>query len=60
MIRKGVDPYEYMDSWKKFEETSLPQKDTFYSKLNKKGISYQDYEHAQQVWKTMEKKALVL
>ena len=26
MIRKGVYPYEYMDGWKKFEETSLPLK----------------------------------
>ena len=50
MRRKGVYPYEYMDGWKKFEETSLPPKDAFYSRLNMKGISDQDYEHAQQVW----------
>ena len=53
---KGVYPYEYMDRWKKFKETSLPPKDAFYRRLNKKGISNQDYEHAQQVWNTMEKK----
>ena len=58
MIRKGVYPYEYMDGWKKFEETSLPRKDAFYSRLNMKGISGQGYEHAQQVWNTMEKKTL--
>ena len=58
MIRKSVYPYEYMDGWKKFEETSLPPKDVFYSRLNMKGISDQDYEHAQQVWNTMEKKSL--
>ena len=29
MIRKGVYPYEYMDGWKKFEETSLLPKDVF-------------------------------
>ena len=58
MIRKGVYPYEYMDGWKKFEETSLLPEDAFYSRLNMKGISDQDYEHAQQVWNTMEKKAL--
>ena len=29
MRRKGVYPYEYMDGWEKFEETSLPPKDTF-------------------------------
>ena len=36
----------------------LPPKDTFYSRFNMKGISDQDYEHAQQVWNTMEKKTL--
>ena len=56
MIRKGVYPYEYMDGWKKFEETSLLPKDAFYSRLNMKGISDQDHEHAQQVWNTIEKK----
>ena len=45
--RKGVYPYEYMDVWKKFEETTLPPKYAFYSTLNMKGISDQDYEHAQ-------------
>ena len=48
MIRKGVYPYEYMDGWKKFEETSLPPKDAFYSRLNMKDISDQDHESAQQ------------
>ena len=46
---KDVYPYEYMDGWEKFGETSLPPKDAFYSRLNMKGISDQDYEHAQQV-----------
>ena len=47
-----------MDGCKKFEETSLPYKDAFYSRLSMKGISDQDYEHAQQSWNTMEKKTL--
>ena len=58
MIRKGVYPYEYMDGREKFEEASLPPKDAFYSRLNMKGISGQDHEHAQQVWNIMEKKTL--
>ena len=53
MIRKGVYPYQYMDGSKKFEETSLPPKDAFYSRLNMKGISDQDYEYAQQVWEIL-------
>ena len=33
LLRKGVYPYEYMDSWEKFNETTLPNKKTYYSKL---------------------------
>ena len=29
LLRKGVYPYEYMDSWKRFDETSLPDKKSF-------------------------------
>ena len=57
-IRKGVYPYEYMNGWEKFEEKSISPKDAFYSRLNMKGISDQDYEYAQQVWNTMEKNTL--
>ena len=45
-MRKGVYPDEYMDSWKRFNETSLPSKKDFYSELNLEGISNKDYEHA--------------
>ena len=55
---KGVYPYEYMDSWKKLKRQSFHKKNAFYSKLNMKSISDQDYEHAQQSWNTMEKKTL--
>ena len=34
LTRKGVYPYEYMDSWDRFNETRLPPIDKFYSKLN--------------------------
>ena len=43
LLRKGVYPYEYMDSWEKFNETSLPDKESFYSELNKEGITDEDY-----------------
>ena len=39
-----------MGSWDKFNETSIPDKEAFYSKLNKKGISSADYAHVQKVW----------
>ena len=34
LLRKGVYPYEYMDSWERFNETMLPSKESFYSELN--------------------------
>ena len=49
MLRKGVYPYEYIDSWKKFNETSLPDKEYFYIELNKEHITDEDYLHAQKV-----------
>ena len=38
MRRKGIYPYEYMNGWEKFEETSLPPKDAFFSRFSMKGI----------------------
>ena len=49
LLRKGVYPYECMDCWEKFDETSLPPKEAFYSELNLEGISDEDYPHAQKV-----------
>ena len=46
LIRKGIYPYEYMDSWDKFNETSLPNIEKFYSNLNMSGVSDGNYEHA--------------
>ena len=51
LLRKGVYPYEYMDSWERFNETSLPPKKDFYSKLILEDISDKDYLHAQKVFK---------
>ena len=51
MLRKGVYPYEYMDSWEKFNETSLPSKEDFYSNLNMEDIDDIDYRHGNNVFK---------
>ena len=56
LARKGVYPYEYMDSLEKLKETTLPPKEAFYSRLNDGGISDEDYAHAQNVWKTFKMK----
>ena len=50
LIRKGIYPYEYMNIWDKFEETSLPRIEKFYSNLNMSGVSDSDYEHVCRVW----------
>ena len=52
LMRKGVYPYEYVDSWERFEDTTLPPKEAFYSKLSDENISDSDYKHAQRVWET--------
>ena len=44
LLRKGVYPYEYMDSWERFKETSLPSKKDFYSELILEDITDNDYE----------------
>ena len=46
LLRKGIYPYEYMDSWKRFTEESLTDKESFYSKLNNEHITDEDYVHA--------------
>ena len=56
--RKGVYPYDHMDSFQKFEETELPTKEQFYSLLNNESISDEDYQHAQNVWKTFNMKSM--
>ena len=58
LTRKGVYPYEYMDSLERLKETQLPPREAFYSRLNDEGISDEDYLHAQKVWETFEMKTL--
>ncbi|XP_044741083.1 uncharacterized protein LOC123302282 [Chrysoperla carnea] len=52
LTRKGVFPYEYMSSWERLDEVSLPTKEAFYSALTDEHITDQDYNHAIQVWNT--------
>ena len=48
--RKGVYPYDYMDSFEKFNETELPNKDSFYNILNDEHITEYNYKHEIKVW----------
>ena len=58
LTRKGVYPYDYVSSIHKLKETKLPSKDEFYSKLYDEEISEEDFQHAQNVWKTFNCKTL--
>ena len=52
MSQKGVYPYDFMDSFEKFNQTELPNKDQFYSILNDQHITDDEYDHANKVWNT--------
>ena len=54
--QKGFYPYEFMDKLEKFNDTKLPPRKAFYSKLSEKGISEKDYKHAWNVWNTFKMK----
>ena len=56
LLRKGVCPCEYMDNWERFDETSLPDKEAFYSSLN--NTAGVDYRHAKRVFKNLNNKNL--
>ena len=52
LLRKGIYPYEYMDLFERFGEAQLLEKEKFYSSLSGKGITDEEYVHAQEVWTT--------
>lgn len=54
MTKKGIYPYEYMDDVKRFDETQLPPKESFYSTLTEEYIKEDEYAHAQNVWQKFE------
>ena len=58
LLTTSVYPYEYMESWEKFDETALPPKKDFYSSLSLEDISDEDYVHAQKVWGVFKIKTL--
>ena len=58
LLKKCFCPYEYMDDWEKISETSLPEREDFYSHLNMEDITDADYVHAKKVSKDFEIKDL--
>ena len=58
LLRKGVYLYEYMVAWEKFNETTLAEKEEFYSNLNMDDITDADFMHVKRVCKDFEIKNL--
>ena len=58
MKQKGIYPYDYMDSFEKFHEKQLPSKEEFHSILSNEHITDEQYDHAQNVWKTFNLKTM--
>ena len=56
MKQVSVYPYDYMDSFNRYSEKKLPNKDDFCSILNNEHISDTQYVHAIKVWKTFKSK----
>ena len=58
LLRKGIYPYEYMESWQRFHERCLPFKSKFYSNLTLENITDIDYRHTNRVFKKFKLKNL--
>ena len=56
--KKGIYPYGYMNSFKKFKEDKLPEKDCFFNSLKDCCISDEEYSGAIDVWKAFNIKNL--
>ena len=50
LLRKGVYPYDYMDSAARFDELALPPRAAFFNRLSGSECSEADYQHAMAVW----------
>ena len=58
MLKKSFYPYEYMDEWKKFNKTSLPQKYVFYTNLHMESLTDSDYNHTKRLYNHFKTKNL--
>ena len=56
LLRKGVYPHEYMDEWEKFNETTSPEKEEFYSNLTMEDNTDADDTHVRRSCKDIETK----
>ena len=50
ITENGVYPYDYMNSFDKFNESQLPNIKDFYSQLNEEGVTDTQHTRAKVVW----------
>ena len=53
LLQKSIYSYKHIDDWEKFNETSLPEKEDFYSHLNMEYITDADYVHTKRMSKDL-------
>ena len=58
MSQKGVQLYDYMNCFEKFDQTELPSKEQFYSTLGDQHVTNGEYDHARKVWKIFDIKTM--
>ena len=58
LTEKGVYPYDYMNSFDKFNESQLPSIEDFYSQLYEEGITDTQHTRAKVIWENFNIKNL--
>ena len=59
MTKKGIYPYDYIDSYDKFSDTELPSIQQFYNALTDSHCTEKDYKQAKLVWKAFDCKTFL-
>jgi hypothetical protein len=59
LLKKGVNPYEWVNSHERFKENQRPLKEAFDSQLNGTRATDEDYGQAQNAWKVLGCKTFV-
>lgn len=57
--RKGIFPYDFLDSFEKLKESSLPGKEQFFNKLTNEPVSDSDYKYAIKMFKKFNCKTML-
>ena len=58
LMKKSYFPYEYMDGFERYKETSLPKRKFFFSNLLMATITKEEFKFTRNVWNIFEFKTL--